>query len=823
MDEKNQRAAADLLEDKQPFAANETATAGTPLPLAALMTRRLFVRNLTQKLAEFRQSSVLDIPRVTRRVSQLQPLDPMPKLAQRRELRLGPVLIDECDPLLFDQSKLVEQLQQLPLDIRPEFIAIATGDHWLRQSSEGRCRVTDDKLTALLVTASVCLIVGDREKPGTALRAQLMAVSPAIRAGASAVKLIWLTPCPSQARGTDAILWDSPSRQPMQPDALQWLLALLAPLSVVGVGLVRDLRRLLGAATDIEIEFWGLNDVVFYKYQGWGRVQVNRRRHYLEQLDRLQVLNPELLHRCLDCIERHLQHSPQFYRAEAMLAYRQYCQRWTSKRGESLVALDHYLARIGRTVGTDHGHEFACALLEMAERIGDTCKLPETVEPAFRLAAQYWQRFAPEDPVLVTNHPLDGIAGETLSVLVCYDGHFIWLEPAAVMQATEQTDLPVLRHVAPVMASLVVKSDGAVIQMDSRRQVLPVNQRWKPDGRDLIILHGVDKALTIELSNSEKLYWAGSISQTSTGLIVQPAGVEHPLRFGPTVPNQSSLVTDQSTMAGIETLWPGPSTPEIDQHGLMVREHLLGVEQIFRYIPAGEFLMGSPHDGPERFTREQQHPVTLTRGFWLADTVCSNALWRAVTGETPGKFKGDDLPVDSVSWKEVQAFCSQLCEKAGTGGWAFALPTEAQWEYACRAGSSTPFWWGDELSSEQANFDGSEPYNGQPESEYRQTTMPVKSFAANPWGLYQMHGNVWEWCEDRFEDFGSQPVTDPVGPATGVNRVRRGGGWYSSGWWLRAASRSSVRPDRRNGYTGFRLAHPVPDTATAQSSAADRG
>jgi hypothetical protein len=170
--------------------------------------------------------------------------------------------------------------------------------------------------------------------------------------------------------------------------------------------------------------------------------------------------------------------------------------------------------------------------------------------------------------------------------------------------------------------------------------------------------------------------------------------------------------------------------------------------------------------------------VRLSRGFWLADTVCTQALWQAVTGANPSHFKDDARnPVESVSWDDVQAFLSELNRRVP--GLQARLPSEAEWEYACRAGTTTPFSFGDNITPEQVNYDGNQPYAGGEKGLYRQKTVPAGSLPANPWGLYEMHGNVWEWCADWYGDYPNTPQVDPTGPQTGGSRVLRGGSWNS--------------------------------------------
>ena len=134
------------------------------------------------------------------------------------------------------------------------------------------------------------------------------------------------------------------------------------------------------------------------------------------------------------------------------------------------------------------------------------------------------------------------------------------------------------------------------------------------------------------------------------------------------------------------------------------------------------------------------------------------------------------------------------------------LPTEAQWEYACRAASTTPFCWGDQIDSTLVNFDGSHPYNSGSPSEYRKQTVEVKELPCNDWGLYQMHGNVWEWCQDWYGDYPAEPVIDPQGPESGDSRVLRGGSWNDFGRLCRSARRDPDGPSFRSDGTGFRLA-----------------
>jgi sulfatase modifying factor 1 len=231
----------------------------------------------------------------------------------------------------------------------------------------------------------------------------------------------------------------------------------------------------------------------------------------------------------------------------------------------------------------------------------------------------------------------------------------------------------------------------------------------------------------------------------------------------------------------------------MDEIGKYVYIEYKGIIQRMRWIEPGEFLMGSPGDEPGRDSDEFLHKVKLTKGFWLADTVCTQEMWQAVMGKNPSNFKGKGLPVEQVSWEDCQEFITKLNEKFPD--YNFRLPTEAEWEYACRAGTTTPFSFGDNITTDQVNYDGNYP-------------IAVKSFPCNTWGLYEMHGNVWEWCQDWYgEDYYREsPVEDPPGPAAGISRVLRGGCWFINGWDVRSAVRDRSRPGNRHNRIGFRLA-----------------
>ncbi len=225
-----------------------------------------------------------------------------------------------------------------------------------------------------------------------------------------------------------------------------------------------------------------------------------------------------------------------------------------------------------------------------------------------------------------------------------------------------------------------------------------------------------------------------------------------------------------------------------DQFGLYLVLDCRGVRQKFRWIIPGTFLMGSPDSEPERYDNEIQHPVTLTHGFWLADSACTQALWQVVMGKNPAYFQdNENNPVVNVGWNEIQQFITQL--NILFPSLSARLPTEAEWEYACRAGTATPFSFGGNITPEQVNYDGNFPYADGQKGLYREKTVPVKSLPPNSWGLYEMYGNVWEWCADWYGDYPRQAVTDPIGPDQGSYRVLRGGSWDSHGRYVRSANR----------------------------------
>lgn len=251
-----------------------------------------------------------------------------------------------------------------------------------------------------------------------------------------------------------------------------------------------------------------------------------------------------------------------------------------------------------------------------------------------------------------------------------------------------------------------------------------------------------------------------------------------------------------------------------DRFGLWQAFEIAGVRQVMRWIPPGQFLMGSPEGESGRSDDESpQHVVRLTQGLWLADTACTQALWAAgMAADAPSRFKTDPQnPVEQVSWEDVvDRFLPQV--NALLPGLDLRLPTEAEWEYACQgdAEKPSPFWFGEQIDSTVVNFDGNYPMRGGPTSAYLQRTVPVKALPCNGWGLYQMHGNVWEWCADWFSPYAKADATDPTGPheapAEQARRVLRGGSWIYYARYCRSASRYAYAPGERRDYVGFRLA-----------------
>jgi uncharacterized protein (TIGR02996 family) len=234
-------------------------------------------------------------------------------------------------------------------------------------------------------------------------------------------------------------------------------------------------------------------------------------------------------------------------------------------------------------------------------------------------------------------------------------------------------------------------------------------------------------------------------------------------------------------------------------------------------IPAGSFLMGSPPDEQARDNDEgPQHWVTISRPFWLGVYAVTQQQYQRVMGSSPSSSfvtepAARSHPVESVSWNDASDFCERLtalpAERAA--GRAYRLPTEAEWEYAARAGTPQgwPFLFGSSLHSRLANFNGESPYGGGPRGPYLQRTTPVGSYAANPWGLYDIHGNVWEWCSDWYQAdyYAHSSAIDPPGPARGERRVLRGGSWLNQALNCRLARRDQYSPDFRYNDNGFRV------------------
>ncbi|XOF33852.1 MAG: formylglycine-generating enzyme family protein [Candidatus Electrothrix sp. YB6] len=360
------------------------------------------------------------------------------------------------------------------------------------------------------------------------------------------------------------------------------------------------------------------------------------------------------------------------------------------------------------------------------------------------------------------------------------------------------------------LAELVLSADCLLLYREEQVEILPVRS-----GRPIFNCSGRTAGFCLQ-TPLEKIsvrtcfrpFWARSIGRNSRGLFVDVSWLGRTERL---------LWKNQSGNRGNRTgCWVGTgSTGGIgtDQYGLYA-DVALGdrAMQRFRRIEPGRFMMGSPADETERESlgRESLHEVVLTKGFWMADTAVTQKMWQAMMGENPACFQGDSLPVENVSRHDALRFVRRLNRLIP--GIVARLPTEAEWEYCCRAGTSTPFFFGEQISPQQVNYknkqhprqDTSRPGTSGNNSR---GTVAVQSLPCNAWGLYEMHGNVWEWCQDYWQDdlAADEPVIDPQGPAMGEFCVVRGGSWFLGSRGVRSAVRGKFAPHFSNNRIGFRL------------------
>lgn len=293
---------------------------------------------------------------------------------------------------------------------------------------------------------------------------------------------------------------------------------------------------------------------------------------------------------------------------------------------------------------------------------------------------------------------------------------------------------------------------------------------------------------------------AGQPSLSLTGTVGTVYSIQYATGLSPT-----NLWVDRTLLQAKDAsnVWSDPSVPPPGQRFYRAVSVPAPADTNLVFIQPGTFKMGSPTSEAERRSYESQHTVTISRGFWMGKFLVTQGEYLAVTGTNPSLFAGDlSLPVEKVSWFDATNYCALRTQQERAAGliatnYVYRLPTESEWEYACRAGTTTAFYLGSSLQSGQANFLGQYEYDASvgtiynPNGIYLFTTTPGGSYAPNGWGLYDMIGNILEWCQDWYGAYPSGSVTDPQGAVSGSSRVLRGGGYGAMAFGCRSADRNN--------------------------------
>jgi formylglycine-generating enzyme required for sulfatase activity len=313
---------------------------------------------------------------------------------------------------------------------------------------------------------------------------------------------------------------------------------------------------------------------------------------------------------------------------------------------------------------------------------------------------------------------------------------------------------------------------------------------------------------------------AGQPTLSLTGTVGTVYSIQYATGLSPT-----NLWVDRTLLQaqGASNVWTDPSAPSTGQRFYRAVSVAAPADTNLVFIQPGTFTMGSPTNEAERDSDEVQHIVTISRGGWMEKFLVTQGDYLSLMATNPSHFTSangfsDDptRPVEQITWSDATNYCVLRTQQERAAGliptnYVYRLPTESEWEYADRAGTTTAFYLGSGLHSGQANFDGQYEYDSSvgtinnPSGIYLQETTPVGSYAANGWGLYDMIGNLYEWCQDWYGAYPAGSVTDPQGAVTGSNRVIRGGFWNSLARYCRSAYRNFNSPGNRVNLIGFRV------------------
>ena len=801
------------------------------LPLSRLLP--FLLNNLGQQ----RSGSRLDHRRITRKIAQGKALHKLPHIPKQRWPQRLQIIVDtgaHLEPFWDDFASIVKSLQgllgkeaveaiTLNEETLDQALPLATPwpmseddfeDYWVPPRSDMPVLILSD----LGVTARQHQTRVRWRRFAERLHlhpAPILTLSPASHAPSCLYSChrLQVNPLNDGAGLPRHALKRGYQHVPLAKNDLQNILAQLSPLPLIDAGLLRKLRDELDwGDSEIEAKVWNHPDMVQTGLGIYLRSEVAEgyRQRYVNKFSETETDK-----KLWQTVKEH--HTNAFEGIRHFEGFNQ-----ASLGGDTSVETLNYMKRLAATTsqsrqGSDYHHQLIqqCkSFLSFCPESYSSDVLSDLVHEIFVLA---YRKEIEEGNWQAT--PLKGVQLEKVEAMLKLDkkDRDDWL----IRQIGDQGQvllLPALEaggSTHSILSFSALKKIPATVRKlpSSESMVLESSQALEIDAEGVLVQ---SSRISVVLESITKPSWANSITTLDNGVL----GVN--IQWGDETKSLHwRYMQDSQGMS--KGRWHSDEIFGHDEYGLYADVEIAPkITQRFRWMEPGTFSMGSPETEPEHLNTEIQHEVKLSNGYWLADTTVTQEQWQAILGESPSHFKGENLPVEKVSWDDSQHFIQQLNKRHQS--LTFQLPTDAHWEYACRAGTATPFSFGENITSDEVNYDGDYPYDNGQKWESRNKTVPVKSLPPSKWGLYEMHGNVWEWCQDNWlGNLGKEAVTDPKYDASekGAERVIRGGSWIYDGRDARSAYRYNFSPDYRSNLIGLRLSLGQPSGSSRGGSRFD--